>query len=462
MNRAVKILVCDDEELVRWALVEGLTSQGYDVVEAADGEQALERFRESRPALVLLDVRMPGMDGLTALRHLREQGADTPVIILSALGDIGVAVEATRLGADRYMTKPFDLNDVYDAVEDALSRERLAAKVDTAPATRRYAGLIGQAASMQRIYATLDRLSGLETPTVLITGESGTGKDLVARSIHQVGRRSTGPFVEVDCTAIPETLMESTLFGHERGAFTDARAQHRGLFEVAQGGVVFLDEIGELPLPLQAKLLRVLENRTFKRVGGTQGIPFDAAVITATNRDLLGEVRNGRFREDLYYRLAVVQLELPPLRARAEDIAPLVEHFVQGYNRTFGRKVARISGGAIEKLMQWRWPGNVRELRNIVECAVIFNETETIDVDDLPPHIRYARKIAAAPAEENPFVLPAEGVSLDQVERSLVRQALDRTDGNVTAAAKLLGLSRYALRNRAIKFGFLQGGENDE
>jgi two-component system response regulator AtoC len=455
-----RIVVCEDEELVRWSLVEGLRMQGYEVHEAANGVECLAQVAEVDPLAVLLDLRMPEMDGLTCLRHLREQGLETPVIVLTALSDVSTAVEATRLGAVRYLTKPFELSDVFDAVEDVAARARLAARVVTDAGSRRF-GIIGESPAMQRVFETIQRLSSIATPTVLITGESGTGKDVVARAIHSTGPRGSARYVEVDCTAIPETLIESTLFGHERGAFTDARAQHRGLFEVAEGGVVFLDEIGELPPSMQAKLLRVLENRTFKRVGGTVDLRFDAAVITATNRDLRAEVAAGRFREDLYYRLAVVQIALPSLRSRTVDIPPIAAHFIEGYNRSFSREVRGIAPDALERLLAYRWPGNVRELRNVIECAMIFNDHGRIELSDLTPHVRYA---AAASGESSvPFVLPEDGVNLEDVERSLVVQALDRTDGNLSAAARLLGLSRYALRNRAVKFGLIgQGAGADD
>lgn len=448
-----RILVCDDEELVRWSLAEGLRSQGYEVLEADNGLACLEAVRDHEPALVLLDIRMPELDGLSALRQLRETGHEVPVIILSALGDVNAAVDATRLGAQRYMTKPFDLDDVFDAVESTLASRRQWIRARSEAHASQGSGLIGVSPPMQRIHTTLERLATIDTPAVLLTGESGTGKDVVARAIHSMGPRSTRPLVEVDSTAIPEALLESTLFGHERGAFTDARQQHLGLFEVAADGMVFLDEIGELPLPMQAKLLRVLENRTFKRVGGTTSLAFRAAVVCATNRDLEAEVAAGRFREDLYYRIAVLPIELPPLRARTEDLPLLLDHFIQRFNRTFGRRVERVSEQALERLMAWRWPGNVRELRNAVERAVMFNTSGVLEVDDLPPRIRFAATVGPAAASSSGFVLPEDGVSLEEVERGLVEQALQRTDGNLTAAAKLLGLSRYALRNRAVKFG---------
>jgi len=453
-----KILVCDDEELVRWSLGRGLTSQGYEVHEAADGESCLRQIEELNPHVVLLDVRMPRMDGLTALRQLRQSGNDVAVIIISALGDVTTAMEATRLGAETYLTKPFQLPDVYAAVEQAIRRYRLATRVVATPSARQQDGMIGASASMARVQETIRKLGQIDTPTVLIHGESGTGKDLVARAIHRAGPRASGPYVEVDCTAIPEALLESTLFGHERGAFTDAKSQHKGLFEVATGGVVFLDEIGELPPTMQAKLLRVLENRTFMRVGGTQPIRFDAAVIAATHRDLFADVHAARFREDLYYRLAVVQIELPPLRRRTEDIPALVDHFLASYNRSFGRSVRQVTGAAMEKLLSWSWPGNVRELKNVIECVVIFHEGETIDVEDLPPQVRYQRE-GVLPMG-CPFELPEGGVVLDEVERGLVQQALERTGFNLTASGRLLGISRYALRARALKYGLVQLDEN--
>ena len=449
MSVAGRILVCDDEELVRWSLAEGLRSQGFEVLEASNGKICLDMFEEYSPAALLIDVRMPEMDGLTCLRKLRERGHTTPVLMLTALSDIETAVEAIRLGAVRYLTKPFELTDVYAAVRNALERERLLTPVG-GPGRQAYGGLIGQSGPMMRVFDTIEKLRTVSLPNVLLHGESGTGKDLIARAIHDTGKRAQGPYVEVDCTAIPEALLESTLFGHERGAFTDAKAQHRGLFELAANGVVFLDEIGELPASMQAKLLRALENRRFKRVGGSVDINFEAAVIAATHRDLKAEVAAGRFREDLYYRLAVVQVTVPPLRVRGEDIRLLVEHFVTSFNRTFERHIEGVTAAAMEKLLQYRWAGNVRELRNVMECAMIFNSGNRIDLSDLPPSVRYA---AAEQNADCPFILPPDGVDLDLVEKGLVIQALERTAHNYAAAARLLGISRYALRNRVKKFG---------
>ena len=452
-SNARRLLVVDDEELVRWSLSEYFRGEGFDVEEATNGADAIERFEKLRPDVMLLDLVMPEMGGMDCLRELRRRGHQVPVIILTALGDVAPAVEATQLGASRYLTKPFELVDVKDAVDQALESAQVHEIELGEPGVDRYGELLGGSPSMKKVFGLLRQLEDIDTPTVLITGESGTGKDLVARAIHSKGERSGGPFVEVDCTAIPEQLLESTLFGHERGAFTDAKQQKRGLFEVARGGVVFLDEIGELPLPLQAKLLRVLENRKFRRVGGNVDLAFDAAVVTATNRNLQEEVREGRFREDLYYRLAVVTIDLPPLRARGDDIRVLMNYFIESYNQSFHRDVEAVSAPALKQLQTYPWPGNIRELRNVVERMVIFNKGDTIELNHLPAEIRYATD--AAGNDGCPFILPETGIALADVEKSLVRQALDRTEGNQTEAARLLDISRFALRNRMKKFGLL-------
>lgn len=447
------ILVCDDEELVRWSLAEHLRRQGYRVIEAATGAEFLAAAERERPSAALLDLMLPDTDGLTALRTLRERGDTLPVVMLTAVGSVDRVVEATRLGASTYLTKPFELTEVADSVAEALRAHRAATHVAAADTVPAYANMVGDAPAMRRIFSTLQRLETVDTPSVLITGESGTGKDLVAQAIHSQGPRASEPFVEVDCASIPEALMESTLFGHERGAFTDAKAQKRGLFEEAGRGVVFLDELGELPLAMQAKLLRALENRTFKRVGGNRNIRLEAAVIAATNRDLQRRVDEGAFRKDLYYRIAVVELELPSLAQRREDIAHLVQRFVESHNQRSGTRIEGFTEEAIAQMQEYAWPGNVRELRNVVERALLFADEACVGIDRLPANIRFA---ASALDPSCPFELPEEGVSLDDVERGLVMQALRRTGGNQTQAAKLLGLSRYALRTRMRRYDLNQ------
>jgi two-component system NtrC family response regulator len=448
------VLVCDDEELIRWSLCEYLQQEGYLTVEASNGKECVEAVRNHAPTLVLMDLKMPVMDGLTALRTLREQDNDLPVVMITAHGGVDSAIEATRLGAADYIAKPFDLREVGLIIRRSISAWQMRREVHYLRDRDRggYGEIVGNSPTMQRVFETLRRLENVDAPTVLIQGESGSGKDVVARTIHSRGPRKAGPFMEVDCTALPEQLMESELFGHERGSFTDARATKRGLFEVARGGVVFLDEIGELPLGMQAKLLRVLENRKFRRVGGVADIPMDTAVITATNRNLREEVRAGRFREDLFFRLHVVPIEVPPLRERREDIPLLVRHFIDRLNKAFGRQIEGMGGKAMELLQKYRWPGNVRELRNVIERTVILMQGTVIQPEDLPVELRFSE--GGGPAVAGcPFLLPEEGVDLEAVEKGLLVQALQRTGGNQSAAARLLGITRYALRYRMEKFG---------
>lgn len=447
------ILICDDEELIRWSLGEYLQQEGYTTVEASNGKECIEKVHAHAPTLVLMDLKMPVMDGLTALRLLREQDNDLPVIMITAHGGVDSAIEATRLGAADYIAKPFDLREVGLVVRRAIAAWQLKREVHYLRDKERggYGQIVGNAPAMQRVFDTLRRLESIDAPTVLIQGESGTGKDIVARSLHARGPRKNGPFMEVDCTALPEQLMESELFGHERGSFTDARSTKRGLFEVAKGGVVFLDEIGELPFGMQSKLLRVLENRRFRRVGGVADIAMDTAVITATNRNLRDEVRAGRFREDLFFRLHVVPLEVPALRERRDDIPLLANHFIERLNKSFGKQIKGISGKAMELLMRYRWPGNVRELRNIIERTVIMMQGDVILPDDLPAELRFSDQPLPS-AAGCPFVLPEEGIDLEAVEKGMLIQALQRTTGNQSAAARLLGITRYALRYRMEKF----------
>lgn len=453
----------DDESIVRRTIARYLRARGFEVEEATDGRHALEVLRQQPVDLCLLDLMMPRMGGLEALRELRRAGQELPVIILTALQDVESAVEATRLGATEYLTKPFEPAQVVQSVEACLARQAQARRRTTGAqgvVVGGYEGLLGQAPAMQSLFALLQSLEGIAPPTVLITGESGVGKDVVARAVHARGPRARQPFVEVDCTAIPENLMESTLFGHEKGAFTGAARQHQGLFEVARGGVVFLDEIGELPAPAQAKLLRALENRRFKRVGGTQDIEFDACVLAATNRDLQAEVRGGRFREDLFYRLAIIPIHVPPLRQRAEDIPLLAEAFLRRFAEQFGKPVPALAPAALDALLGHGWPGNVRELRNLMERLVVFGRGPALQLEELPADIRY-RAHARAEAEpaagrRHRFLLPEEGVALDDVERSLIEQALERTQFNQSHAARLVGLTRFGLRNRMKKYGWLQ------
>jgi len=450
MSLGKTVLVVDDEELIRWSLSEHLRGDGFEVLEAKDGQDCLDKVATLIPDLIITDLKMPRIDGMEALRRLREQDVDVPVIVLTAHGAVDSAIEATRLGAKAYLSKPFDLREVGLAVRKVLEQHRLATEVRYLRQERSsaYAKMLGQAPTMQRLFETLRRLEDVDAPTVLIHGESGTGKDLIAHAIHNKGPRRDGPMIEVDCASLPENLIESELFGHERGAFTDARTMKRGLFEVAHGGTIFLDEIGEMSLPVQAKLLRALENRQFKRVGGTTTLRLNAGVIAATNRKLSEEVKAGRFREDLFFRLNVIQFHVPALRERRDDLPMLVDHFVARFNKEFRRDVRGVSKEAMKQLAGYHWPGNVRELRNVIERIVILEAQEIIEAHHLPAEIRFGRRANSAQA----FTLPEEGVDLEAVERSFIEQAMARTNGNQSAAARLLGISRYALRYRLEKF----------
>jgi two-component system, NtrC family, response regulator AtoC len=446
------ILVCDDEDLIRWSLTNHLGSDGYDTLTATNGAEAVELVRKATPDLVLMDLKMPVVDGLSALREIRASGSEVPVIVLTAHGGVDSAIEATQLGASAYLSKPFELSDVSRAVRSALSDRLRKAAVHAIEGGRvpGYGEFIGRSSALDRMFETLERLEVVDAPTVLILGESGTGKDVLAQAIHRRGPRSGSAFVAVDCAAMPEQLIESELFGHERGAFTDARTTKRGLFEVAAGGIVFLDEIGEMSLGTQAKLLRAIESRTFKRVGGTAPMRLTAGIVVATNRDLRSEVTAGRFREDLYFRLNVVPLRIPALRERRDDVPLLVEHFLDRFNTAFGKQIEGVSGEAMELMKGYAWPGNVRELRNTLERVAILDPGTLLRAEHLPSEIRFAR--TARDRAGCPFELPEEGCDLGAVERGLIVQAMDRTNGNQSAAARLLGITRYALRYRLEKY----------
>jgi two-component system response regulator AtoC len=443
------VLIVDDEDLIRWSLRERLRTEGYDILEAATGKAALDQFK-SGVDLVLLDYRLPDIDGLTVLRELKKLDPEILVILLTSFVSVETAVEAMKLGAFHFANKPFNLDEVAATVARALETTRLRREVRQLRANeaRPYSlrAIVGESDSMETLRQLVAKVAASPASTVLLTGESGTGKDLVAKTIHYSSARSSRPFMNITCSALPEQLLESELFGHERGAFTDARLQKRGLLESADGGTVFLDEIGEMVPALQAKLLRFLEEKSFKRVGGASDISVDVRIVAATNRNLEDQVAKGGFRSDLYYRLNVLPIHLPSLRDHAEDVPALVGFFIDSFNREFKKRVVGVSPAAETLLKRYGWPGNVRELRNVVERAMLLAEGERLEVGDFG-----ALKTGAAAGD--PFDLPAGGVDLDDLERSLVVQALRRAGGNQTKAAALLGINRDQIRYRIEKFG---------
>jgi two-component system, NtrC family, response regulator AtoC len=451
-----RILVVDDEKLIRWSVAERLQRDGYEVIAAESGEQALELVSSTPPDVMLLDVKLPGIDGVQTLQRALGLHPELAVLMMSAHSTVDVAVEAMKHGAIDFLVKPFPLQALDAAVERALATSRTRRQIATLTGDRRQASaldaIVGGSVSMEQLRTMIGRLAGSDTTTVLIEGESGSGKEVVARAIHFESARRDRPIMQVNCAALPEHLLESELFGHERGAFTDAHSQKRGLFESAEGGSVMLDEIGDLPPGGQAKLLRLLENKTFRRVGGVTELRADVRVIAATNVNLEERVSEGRFRADLFFRLNVVRVVVPPLREHLEDVPTLAAYFIARFNQELKRTVRAVAPAAMELLKAYHWPGNVRELRNVIERAFILHAgAEEIRPEHLSPELR--RVAPPRPKERLVPTMEEQGLVLDDVERKLIAEAMERASGNQSKAARLLGVTRDTLRYRLKKHG---------
>src|SRR5208283_187772 len=476
-----KILIVDDEKLVRWALNQKCTEFGYQCIEAETGQAGLLSLQTESVDAILLDVHLPDMSGLQVLEKLKQAGESRSIIMMTADPQLDDVKAALRLGAYDFVSKPINFDELNVTLQNALEAGSLRTEVESLrDEVRRRAGyhdVIGVSRKITELMKFVYKVASSAATTILIQGESGTGKDLVAKAIHYRSSRSERPFIAINCSAIPETLMEAELFGHEKGAFTDAKAMKKGLFEAADGGTLFLDEIGELSPLLQAKLLRVLEDQVIRRIGGVRDIQVEVRVIAASNRDLEREVREGRFRQDLYYRLAIISIFLPPLRERKEDIQPLVEFFLGHYNRKFRKSVQGISEETRRLLLNYDWPGNVRELKNALERAMILEDGNLLRPDDLPfsvasgrsnaivedNHSSVAPEAAAVPGRRRlpPLFIPEGGTSLEDVEHALVELALQQSHGNQIKAAKLLSISRDALRYKMKKFGLSHSEEEE-
>jgi DNA-binding NtrC family response regulator len=452
------ILIIEDEKLVRWSLKEQLLQQNYFVVEAENGQKGREMFLELAPDLLLLDIRLPDVNGLDLLEEFQKHNNEIPIIIMTGHGNVEIAIEAMRQGARDYIDKPFNIDELDLKIKKALQQTAMARELKY---LRKKQGheqgfdrIVSVSEKMKAIIDLAKKVCKSPSTTILIQGESGTGKDVLARAIHAHSNRCHKPFMNVTCSALPEQLLESELFGHEKGAFTDATRLKKGLFEFANKGTIFLDELGETSKGLQAKLLRVLEEKSFKRVGGSEDIHVDVRVIAASNLNLEKEVEEGRFREDLFYRLNIVNLTIPPLRQRREDILPLAQHFILEFNREFKRKTSALSKAAQQSLMAYNWPGNIRELKNSIERALILSEGDTLE----EKHFALSGKRFSFQDSSGKIDLPEEGLDFEQdVEKAYIIEALKRSDGVHGKAAQLLAMNRDQIRYRIKKFGLETG-----
>ncbi len=459
MNKE-KVLIIDDEKLIRWYLRENMEKSGFTVMEAEKGADAIKIFGDNLPDIVLLDVNLPDMSGIDVLSAIKGIDKDVPVIIITAFGNIKTAVEAMKLGAYDFIEKPFEIEKLNIVIEKAMENAFLRREVSRYKALSgnyTFEQIMGNSPKMQEVRRVIRKVALSNTTTILLEGESGTGKDFIARVIHNNSNRANKSFIDVNCAALPENLIESELFGYERGAFTGASTPKKGLFEIANGGTIFLDEIGDMNYELQAKLLKVIENKTFRRLGGTTEIVVDVRVIAATNRDLPEKIKTGTFREDLYWRLKVMPIYLPPLRDRGEDVFLLTHYFIEHFNREFKKHIKGLSPDTKELFLSYNWPGNVRELKNVIERAILLETGEYITPEYLPAEMIQGSEYKVKPKSEPCTIfninIPEEGIDIEEVEKTLLKKALEMAGGNQTKAARLLNLGRDAFRYRIQKFG---------
>ena len=460
------ILIIDDEKTIRWSLSEALTESGYDVVDAEAGAPGLKLFKERSPDLVLLDLKLPDGSGTDLLAQIKEEDPGVPVIMMTAYGEVETAVEAMKGGAYDFILKPYALEKLRITIANALENQRLRSEMaylrGSSTGKNFFKHFVGQSKKMLEIFEKIEKIGQSKANTILITGDSGCGKELVARAIHACSYDEPRPFMEINCAAVPETLLESELFGYEKGAFTDAKTRKKGLVELAEGGTLFLDEIGEMGVMLQSRLLRVLENKTFRRVGGVKDLHVNTRIISATNRNLQTAIAEKEFRQDLYYRLKVIPLHIPPLCERKEDIPLLVNHFVERYNKDLGKRVMPVSREVMEMFIGYDWPGNVRELKNVIERAMLLEADDELLMGHLPPEMKTISAAGAAGAPGAPGALsaPASASMLDsffpmtlrEVERIQIEKTLEQTKGNKSRAAVILGISRQTLREKLKTF----------
>ena len=447
------ILIIDDEKTIRWSLGEALKENGFEVLDADSGEKGLEIFKQRVVDLALVDLKLPGESGIEVLKRMKAIDNSVPVVMMTAYGEVETAVEAMKSGAYDFVLKPFALEKLRVTLGNALEARRMKNEIaylkERTGGSSAGAGFIGQSSAMMGIFEKLKKIGKSKASTILITGESGVGKELVARSIHACSHTESRPFMEINCASVPETLLESELFGYEKGAFTDAKTRKKGLVELAEGGTLFLDEIGEMGVTLQSRLLRVIENKTFRRVGGVQELRVNTRIVAATNRNLESEIEEKTFRKDLYYRLKVIPIHVPPLRDRREDVPLLVNHFVDRFNRELSKHVKPVAREVMEILIKYDWPGNVRELKNVIERAMLLDADDAILREHLPPEIHQSAPAASEGTSGAAQVLSSFfPMTLKEVEQIQILKTLEQTNGNKSKAAGILGISRQTLREK--------------